>query len=591
MNVIYVLSILYLMINFILYKRNDNKMCLFSLIIYACGLLFCYNTFIVFLFYMIGIKGSLLLYGIVNIIIGTFLLLMSIFKHKRIQKYSFDKKKLVVILCLGIIVFLVGCFRFRGFDAISYESGDSAVHYKHALEFSDNLSILDSSNNKDRIFNSFVRVMPISYINCGLLFNIFPKIDTYKLYLYFNVYFLVLSSLIFFITIINVLKDKKKSYIYAMVLSLFYTLGFPFNNLIMGFCYLSLSIMVINLLYLTIFGFKGNFDKNIVYKMIIIFLLTFSCFYSYYLFMPVVYLSLGIYYIMMWKKKEISLKQMFLYGGFTLVIPFIMGFCYFILSLFMDGKGEDLVNLIGTWGYSYTNILPIYLFIGLTIYFIYLLKKKDKFDYIKLNIYSISLFIILFLFLYIIKFADAYYFFKWFSLYWLLMLIYFANGLERFKKIFYVVVLSLGIFNIFVYMYPDKPIGNIAMRTNIFSWNSFMLNEGRIIYDKEELELLEQSMNYRDECSNEGKFLMSGAPAKNVWFYTITDLVPVYFDADGDWTKLNVNSAIRIDDWYSMLNESRCLIYYYEGRESDIDDIKYDILYENSSGVVLRRKY
>lgn len=586
------LSLIYLMICFMLYRKNDKKICFLSSLVYSLGLLLCYNTFIVFFLYLIGMSGSLLLYGIINVVIGSIILILSLCKKKdRIQRYSFDKKNSVVILGLIILVFLVGCFRFRGFEAISYESGDSAIHYRHAVKFSDNLSILDKNNNDDRIFNHFVRVMPISYINCGFLFRMFPKIDMYKLYLYFNVFVLVLSSLVFFVTIMNVIKNKKNGYGYALILSLFYTLGFPFNNMIMGFGYLSLSIIVINLLYLTIFEFNGNFDKNIVYKIIVIFLLTFSCFYSYYLFMPVIYLSLGLYYIMMYKKKKISLKQMFLYGGVTLIIPFVIGFCYFILSLFFEGKGEHLVNLIGTWGYSYTNILPMYFFIGLTAYFVYLIKKKDKVDYLKLNIYSITVFIGLFLILYVAKFADAYYFFKWFSLYWLLMLIYFVNKIERFKKIFYGIVLVLGVFNIFVYMNPASSFGMVAMRTNIFSWNSFMLNDGREIYNKDELDLFSNSMKYKEDCTYDGRFLMSGEPAKNVWFYTLSDLVPVYFDADGDWTKLNVDSAIEINNWYDMLDDYKCLIYYYEGRNPEIDNDKYDVLYENNSGLLVRRKY
>ena len=592
MNIIYVLSLLFLVICFMLYKRDDDKVCFVSSLVYAIGLLLCYNTFIVFLLYLIKVQGSLLLYGIINFVIGSIILLLSFYKNtKKFQKYIIDKKRISIILGLIVMVFLVGCFRFRGFEAISYESGDSAIHYRHALEFSQELNILDKSNNSDRIFNHFVRVMPISYINCGFLFNIFPKIETYKLYLYFNVFVLVLSSLVFFITIMNIFKENKKNYIYALYFSLFYTLGFPFNSMIMGFCYLSISIIVINLLYLTIFKFKSSFNHGVVYKIIVIFLLTFSCFYSYYLFMPVIYLSLGIYYIMMYRKKEISLKQMLLYGGITLVIPFIMGFCYFIVSLFIEGKGDHLVNLIGTWGYSYTNILPIYFFIGLTVYFVSLFKKKKDINYLKLNIYSISVFIFIFLVLYIVKFADSYYFFKWFSLYWLLMLIYFVNKIERFKKIFYVFISGFVIFNVFVYAHPNSDFGMTAIRTNVFSWNTFMLAEDRIVYDKDELKLLDYGIKYRDECSYDGRLLMSGIPSKNVWFYSITDLIPVSFNVDGDWTKLNVNSAIEVSDWYNVLKESKCLLYYYEGRELNIDENKYDILYENKSGLLIKRKY
>ena len=197
MNIFYILSVIVLLCSFILYRKNNNKLCLWSSIIYSIGLLFCYNTLIVYILHVIGISGSLLMYSIINCGVSLLLILINLIRHKKIQKFSYDKKKLIVILCLGIVVFLIGSYKLRGIDAISFESADSAVHYKHALTFSDSLSLLDKENSKDIVFKNFDRTMPISYINCGFLFNIFSNVTSYKVFLYYNVMFLVLGALIF----------------------------------------------------------------------------------------------------------------------------------------------------------------------------------------------------------------------------------------------------------------------------------------------------------------------------------------------------------------------------------------------------------
>ena len=258
MNLIYLLSIIYLMTIFMLYKKSDNKLCLISSIIYSICLLFCYNTFIVYFLYLLGINGSIILFSIINFLLGTIISIIIYIKGKKIQKYFISKKKLLTFIILGIIIFLVGFFRYRGFSSIAFESGDSAIHYSHALKFKDELSILDINNSRNDVEGYYVRIMPISYINCGLLFNMFSNVDSYIVFLWYNVLSLILCSLLFLVTIIDSFKLKKKDYIYGLLFSLLYTLAFPLNNFMMGFCYLSLGIMTINLLYLTIYYFKDK---------------------------------------------------------------------------------------------------------------------------------------------------------------------------------------------------------------------------------------------------------------------------------------------------------------------------------------------
>ena len=588
MNLIYLLSIIYLMTIFMLYKKSDNKLCLISSIIYSICLLFCYNTFIVYLLYLLGINGSIILFSIINFLLGTIISIIIYIKEKKIQKYFISKKKLITFIILGIIIFLVGFFRYRGFEAIAFESGDSAIHYSHALKFKDELSILDINNSRNDVEGYYVRIMPISYINCGLLFNMFSNVDSYIVFLWYNVLSLILCSLLFLVTIIDSFKLKKKDYIYGLFFSLLYTLAFPLNNFMMGFCYLSLGIMTINLLYLTIYSFKDKFNEDILFKILVIFLITFSSFYSYYLFVPALYLSLGLYYIYLFKKKKISFKNMTLYGVTTLIIPFIIGFLYFFVTLFQDLGVGEVAKTINTWGYCYSNITPLFLFIWGTFYLGWNYIYNKKFNYLIINLFILSGYIFIFLILYLFKRADLYYFYKLFSMYWLLLLLFLGTKIINYKKYFYIFIFCLTIVNIFVYINPLNAIADYFVRSNIYSYNTRYFKDDKLVYDKEELELLERSIEYNNICKKDKNFLLLGNGINPMWAYFITNNLPVIGKANGNLKILYTNVVPSFKVW-EYNSDYPCLIYYYEGLDIKIDKSKYEILYENNKGSIIKR--
>lgn len=589
MAIIYVLSVFYLIIMFMLYKKSDKKLCLVSNIIYSIALLFCYNTFIVYFLYLIGINGSILLFSIINYFIGTVISLIIYLKGKKIQKYFISKKKLITFILLGIIIFLVGFFRFRGFEAIAFESGDSAIHYGHSLRFSQELNILDKNNSRNDVEGYYVRVMPISYINCGLLFNIFSNIKPYILFMWYNVFSLVLCGLLFLVTIIDVLKLKKKDYIYGLFFSLLYTLAFPLNNFMMGFCYLSLGIMTINLLYLTIYHFKDTLKNYKIFKIIVIFLINFSVFYSYYLFVPAVYLALGLYFIYLWRKREINFSEMFLYGFITLIVPFIIGFLYFFVTLFQDHGVGVVAKTINTWGYCYSNITPLFLFAWGTFYLVFDYIYNKKFDYLTLFLYILSGYIIIFLMLYIFKKTDMYYFYKLFSVYWLLLLIFLGSKIINYKKYFYLFLVCLVSINLFAYIKPMNKITDYFVRSNIYSYNTRYFKDDKLVYDKDELEMLEKSVEFNAICKYDKNFLLLGNGIKPMWAYFIINNLPVIGRPNGNLYILYNNVVPNFKVW-DYNSEYPCLIYYYEDLDVNIDEDKYDILYENKKGAIIKRK-
>ena len=273
MNIVYILSILYLLVSFLIYKKTDKKVNIVSWVIYSICLLFCYNVVVVYFASFVNVGGSLVDYSIINTVVGTLLFGVSIFR-KRYQKYYFKKEQLWLVLGVFVIMFLVGYFRFDGFTSISYESGDPSVHYRQALHFSRELELLNEDNSKDLVYRSFNNSIPISYVNCGFLINIFSFAKSYTMFTVYDSLCLILYSLLFLVTIFEVFEFKKKNYLYMVVVTLLYALGFPLNNMIFGFCYLGLGIMSINLVVLLILWFKDEFDKGIVFKLILLFIIS-----------------------------------------------------------------------------------------------------------------------------------------------------------------------------------------------------------------------------------------------------------------------------------------------------------------------------
>ncbi len=585
MKLWYLFSIFYLMASFLLYKKSDKKMSVVASVIYTICLLFCYNVVVVSVYSFFRINGSLLILSLINYFVGSILNLIS-FKRKKVQKYFLNKKELVTVFVIVGIVFLVGCFRFRGFTVLVYETGDPAVHYRAAIHFSRELELLNTSNSKDIVFDSFDRMMPISYINCGILMRIFSGNLTYQVFIFFDVFCLLISSLLFFVIIFNVLGKKK--YFYSLILTLMYFLGFPLNNLIFGFSYLGLGIMVINLLFLTIYKIKDFGDQKL-FKIVLLFMINFGLFFSYYLFMPCIYLSLGIYYIYLWRKKKFSFNNLLLYGGITLIVPFVIGVVYFILPGFLKVDGINIVKAIGIDGYIYNNKVSRYFFFGLLIaFFVRIFRKKEKFSYFNLNFLVISLYVVLFLILYLFDYVSLYYFYKLFYLYWFFAIIFVGNLLLRKREYLYTIVIFIFVGMGIVYVMPNNIFSSFLIKSNIYSWNANAFIKEKILFSKNELELMNESVKYEKLCKVENEFLITGDRLKNAWFYSFTGNVPLYGYRYGEAPHLD-NLNISFEFWQS-LDEYKCLVYFYEDKKKNYEEDDYEVLYSNKEGAILMKK-
>ena len=365
MGILYLFSCLILIISFILIRKKEKTADFLVWFSITLVLKLCYNSFICYIFDLFHIPIELIYLMLLNLAISGIMIFH--IKNKGIQKYEFNKQSFIVCSILLIAVLSISLVRFNFFNNISYETTDPALHYSMAFDFYKSNSLL-TENTLFPSFGDFEGTMIISYVNIGLLFKsmtgIIPEMYYYKLFTFFDALMFAVSCLSFISSVSFIMKEKHKLTFFILIVAFFYIFGYPLNNMLFGFFYLGITIMVINTIITVIEQYKdeelNKYDELIF--LIILFLLNFSVFFGYYLFVPVVYASEFIYFFIenVYSDKKLYLKNIFekryvLMNCICLFLPFILGFIFF---LFPSSGGEtgSAISPFANEGYIYRDL-------------------------------------------------------------------------------------------------------------------------------------------------------------------------------------------------------------------------------------------
>jgi len=367
---------------------------------------------------------------------------------------------------------------------------------------------------------------------------------------------------------------------------------------------------MINLIFIAIRMLKDkNLNKIRKYLLFGLFLFNYGLFFSYYLFVPVFYLSEGLYLLYHFFKKKINFKDTIKYGVITLIIPFVIGFSYFILAGYLSTNEVKEASAIAAEGYIYRDLLSNFILIApLFIYsFIIQIKKKEK----SYNVFSTIILIAFVLLLLILGMkgnTSSYYYFKLYYPMWLLFYLNIVEILNFDSKESNTILLSnlvfiLGIFIISgtklefriqaknVLFSPTTITRNI---TDIYAWNGNRVVEERPIFSKDEIKLVVASEKYHDECVNDDYELpMVSNYLQKLWYYSIYDVVPLYKHTKGNLSQF-YEEGFNYSEWKHD-DDSQCLIIFdaanpEEDNNDYIDVEKYNILFENKAGTVIKKK-
>ncbi|MBQ7140427.1 MAG: hypothetical protein IJO32_02865 [Bacilli bacterium] len=416
MNIIYIISILMLLFSITLKKLTDKKINILKLITINIVIVMCYTSCLAYIFDLIHIPITLFSMTIVNLLPSLYFL-YDIFKNKNINKFYFQKKDLIMLVILIIVSVIVFIMFFTKDFLFGYNSPDAAAHFTSARYFALSNS-LDATINIKHAQNYGNGFQFLGFVNVGMLFkclSFLSNFDLYKIFVIYNLFLFVLTSYSFYFLLSDKAKNLKLTII-SFIITLLYALGYPLNNLLYGLFYWGIGILIINTIIHLINIHKSN-DYNKYLFIGIMSLLTFGLFCSYYIFIPIIYLTLFIYYCYnYYEKKKIFSKENISLIILTLIVPFIFGFTYFVLpNLFeytkfskgISGEGMSYKNLIS----NFVLILPF------IVYGYSKLKKNSFFQLLSIITILVTTLFLLATATYIL---SAYYFHKTYFLIWLI---------------------------------------------------------------------------------------------------------------------------------------------------------------------------
>ena len=525
MSIIYIISLIILFISFLFVKKSDKKLDLVSWLVINSVLLISYNTIICYIYTTLNISINLLTLSIINYILSLLFIIMIM--NNRNQSYKFDKKDIIVLGIIGVIVLLFAYWNFGYPLNIKYVMTDAGVHYNATNKFFQGDCLLGKTGEE---------MMPGAYSNAGILMKVCSPymefIDLYKVFISFDIFMFFISGILMYVALKQLVKSKYETII-SVIITIIYMIGYPLNVLLFGYFYLQLGIIIFSTIIIIMEYFKKEIiDKN--YLIIILFLLCLELFFSYYLFVPVVYGALFIYYIVYFyrKNKKVINKELVTYTLITLIIPCVIGFIYNILPGIKSLTEIRAINIMGLEGYIYRNIYSnMILFIPFALTYILMQKRIN---------YNFLVFVLLITFMCLLyvgclfKVVSTYYFYKTYFILWFLLIYLFVQGIfimarksNKLKNtvniyiILYIILLIVSLFTIRVKVTKStKTQETILDVMEIYGLNKTFLTEEEVDFNTQEIELLKYIKN--EIAIKEDTYIMIlGEPKQEYWFWGI----------------------------------------------------------------------
>lgn len=621
MGIVYLISVIMLLIAFILLKKTEKEIHIISFASISIVALFCYNTCVCYILTFFTIPITLLLLATINILI-TIILSVKIIINKEIQRYSFNKIDILYILSIALIVIIISYINFGLPLNVKYETSDPAVHYLTAVKFAESDAMLPGTE-PDEVYGQMAERKSVSYVNSGLLMKCFCEnlepMECYSVFVCFGIFTLYLTGVTIFSAMTNWAK-KNEHRLWAFIVSMICMLGYPSNSFLFGFEYLSMGLLVICAIINLIYYYEKEI-LNMKYFILLITLLNFGLFSSYYMFVPFMYPALWIYfYIKNYQKtRKILTKEIIVLWIVTLIVPFILGFIYHLepdIYAVLINKSLDTDKImnysthivssgLSADGYIYINLysnmllllpLPLYLFI-----------KDAKENKLKNN-YFIGL-LVLFTILFIevlfignkfgkvsIYYLSKNYFALWIILIYcnykaLLKLSEKGNYLPRLFIFAYVFLMIICISFSNVKLVGDalnNPDENILSVMEIFGSNKTMLFNREPRLNQDEIDIL---MYARENLGYNSKIEVVTEGIQYYWSYVLLRYVNYEEEMDAQGYgqfKLNIKTSLLPKN----INKVDYIIYFnrsefYKRLEDRLFENS-EIIYENDAGGIIK---
>lgn len=581
MSVVFILIQLISIILFLKLKKTEKNENIVLWFVLSIIILMCFNIFVTLIFSILKIKSTIFNLSILYIILNIFMV-FEIFKSKQTQKYLIKKQDIIISLSILVIVFIIAYVQYKFPFNIKYIITDGAVHYNAMVNFYSSSELLKNVNLLDN-FNTF---MTGAYVNSGILLKILSSFfaikNYFSVFVIFDLLLFWLSGELFYL-LISKKNTKKSEYLLSFCFTLIYMLGYPLNSLLSGFVYLSLGLDIILAIMILV---KYYFERQNPVIIISISLCTLGLFFSYYYFVPVVYLTIFIKIVLNIKKARKIHIQDVVKIFYILIIPTILGIYYMFIKEIFTKKYNIPTNVLKIEGDIYQNFISnIIFFIPFIIY--YFIQRNCR----KKDIEIKNLFIISILFMLVIFIGNRlnrvsdYYFYKIYYMFWI-SIIYLTY------KAFYVLIYSKKmkqkVASVSIIVYFSGMFISIIFNKSFYLWDIYKYNYENIISDKqisygsEYLELVEYYNQNLKSNVNNVDILTATTAGKMKWQYVLFQN-PMLLYPDED--------LLSIEDWVEKKTEEYLI---YSKRDYNLEpsenDKNYEIILNNSEGSILRRK-
>ena len=616
MGIIYILTVVILITSFVLTKKSKEKVNIIESIAFSMVLLFCYNAFICYVLTFFAILNKLWIISIINLIISA-LFLINIVRKKEIQKFELDKIDFIFGAILLLIIMGISFINFGFPFNVNYETSDPAHHYLNAVEFAENEILLPGIEDRDYIFGRYTNRKNLSYINSGLLMKVLNKninpIECFNIFVGFGMLTLFLTGMIAYFTLKKFAKNIWQT-ILAMIVSLIFTLGYPLNSFLFGFEYLSMGILIVCAIIYVIDILNKS---DLKYRNVLLFLLNFGLFNSYFMFVPIVYPAEWIYLcIKNYKeKKKLINKNLIFTLTITLLVPFILGYIYYMIPSVYEIIISKLFNIeragdyskyysdkgLSVNGYIYINKYSnLILLIPLTIYYLIKEKKENK-------LFDGLLLIWTFLWLSVLYIGysqgrvSIYYVSKNYFVLWIFLLYCNYKALIKIEeKINYLpklLILMYIVLIIFELLFSkvrmngnerDNIYENPFEVAQIFAANKNILQKQDIELNQEELKILEYARSNLDFGLHTE---VVADPKQSIWSYVFLRYIYPddeikYSGQKGIYKKVifNIENDIEDADYIIYFNKSSYFQYLKDKIFNNSETI-----FKNESGGIIRK--
>ena len=602
--------------SFMLFKKSEEKQNFLKWLVIFIITFMGYNVTLGMILGLIGIKCSLWLLGIINVIIN-YLLYSRKKEDEGFQKYEFPVRDRVALVLL-LILFTVMLFKdIRVQDGgIKFAAIDSGIHYRAAKHYADNLKIFVQCEDKT-IFD-FNVMQTGAYINDGIYMRVVNSLTGAPheyLYESFEILMLALNLFAFYVLIADKIKGKFGFIITMLVLMPLYIYAYPYNSYMYGFSYLSLGVNAFLGIMLVLDLFYKECKKD-WFVITLVVLNSMLLIFSYCLFVPGIFAGICLFtwfkdftekdekkYLKIFKKKTLILT------GILLLVT-ALGIGYLVVPTFFIAGQSNLVDAFLNDGGMYKNLVDNFVFyIPFGVLFIVdvVLRRKEIFKEGKFTALE-----------FLTVMVGLYYMVMWVGMRLAIMSTYY------FFKIYYILwPVVIGTTIVLINKYSEKLKGKIIIGLYVTTWvvivlvnvvvkssNLFpeykesMKNYVGVYFDqnclfrgaiqaychfaKEQIEVVNEAKKLEDMTAD-NITMISGSYNERVWATAIMELTSTrhYSKIIQDTTLYTIEDGLKDPDskYIIRVNESYDLTELEEQGKTE----EFKILFKNSRGYILEK--